>query len=309
MGSSSALKFIQKPFFSILIPTYNRLTLLKETLNSVFNQTFKGPYEVIVVDDGSQDGTWEFLKEFTKTKENLKIFRHPKNRGVAAARNSALSLAKGEYILFLDSDDLLVDYTLERALSTIETHEPRVIVASTYMEKNSKLKVKKLPDISDYEPTKRLRLFIDGHFSETIYFFKKDIFRNFQFIENLKVREDWVLKGKIWAIEKPVLIRNPLTIIRDHPNRLRKRFDLYLEATLLSVEYLFRELPPEFQSLKSYALSRAYMELGIKSFQSKNYSQAFEFYKKAIEIDRNIVKNFKFLKKMLKAYLFKILIK
>ncbi|MCX7874309.1 MAG: glycosyltransferase, partial [Caldimicrobium sp.] len=97
-----------RPYFSILIPTYNRLNFLKEALNSVFKQSFTGPYEVIVVDDGSQDGTWEFLENLAKTKDNLKILRHPENRGVASARNSALSLVKGEYILFLDSDDLLM---------------------------------------------------------------------------------------------------------------------------------------------------------------------------------------------------------
>ncbi|MDW8094450.1 MAG: glycosyltransferase [Caldimicrobium sp.] len=292
-----------RPYFSILIPTYNRLNFLKEALNSVFNQTFTGPYEVIVVDDGSQDGTWEFLENLAKTKDNLKILRHPENRGVASARNSALSLVKGEYLLFLDSDDLLMDYTLERALATIETNEPRVVVASTYIKKNSKLKVKKLLDISDYEPTKRLKLFLDGHFSDTIYFFRKDIFRKFRFSENLKVREDWVLKGKIWATEIPSLIKNPLAIIKDHTDRLRKRYDLYLEATLLSVEYLFRELPAEFQSLKNYALSRAYIELGIKAFQGKNFIQAFEFYRKALERDPKIIKNFRFLKKFLKTYL------
>ncbi|MCX7873906.1 MAG: glycosyltransferase, partial [Caldimicrobium sp.] len=296
-----------RPYFSILIPTYNRLNFLKEALNSVFNQTFTGPYEVIVVDDGSQDGTWEFLENLAKTKDNLKILRHPENRGVASARNSALSLVKGEYILFLDSDDLLMDYTLERALATIETNEPRVVVASTYIKKNSKLKVKKLLDISDYEPTKRLKLFLDGHFSDTIYFFRKDIFRKFRFSENLKVREDWVLKGNIWATEIPAQIKNPLAIIKDHTDRLRKRYDLYLEATVLSVEYLFRELPAEFQSLKNYALSRAYIELGIKAFQGKNFIQAFEFYKKALERDPKIIKNFRFLKKFLKTYLLKTL--
>lgn len=296
-----------RPYFSILIPTYNRLNFLKEALNSVFNQTFTGPYEVIVVDDGSQDGTWEFLENLAKTKDNLKILRHPENRGVASARNSALSLVKGEYLLFLDSDDLLMDYTLERALSTIEINEPRVVVASTYIKKNSKLKVKKLPHISDYEPTKRLKLFLDGNFSDTIYFLRKDIFRKFRFSENLKVREDWVLKGKIWATEIPSLIKNPLAIIKDHTDRLRKRYDLYLEATLLSVEYLFRELPSEFQSLKNYALSRAYIELGIKAFQGKNFIQAFEFYKKALERDPKIIKNFRFLKKFLKTYLLKTL--
>ncbi|MCS7063711.1 MAG: glycosyltransferase [Methylacidiphilales bacterium] len=97
------------PLFSVIIPTYNRELFLKETLQSVFRQTFPD-FEVIVVDDGSTDNTWTYL-------QNLKhkiIFLRQKNKGPGAARNLGALHASGKYLAFLDSDDLWFPYTLEK---------------------------------------------------------------------------------------------------------------------------------------------------------------------------------------------------
>jgi len=91
-----------RPMFSVIIPTYNRLTLCKETLTSVLEQSFKD-YEVFVIDDGSTDGTQEYFSTFTHP--NLKyVFQE--NAGVSTARNLGISHSTGEYICYLDSDDI-----------------------------------------------------------------------------------------------------------------------------------------------------------------------------------------------------------
>ncbi len=93
---------------SIIIPTYNRASLLREAIQSVFNQDYfkvcepGKAYELIVVDDGSSDDTELLAKDLG---DRLFFVRQP-HRGVSAARNAGLDLAKGEYIAFLDSDDL-----------------------------------------------------------------------------------------------------------------------------------------------------------------------------------------------------------
>ncbi len=95
-------------FFSVIIPTFNRLPLLKEALNSVWRQTFSD-YEVIVIDDGSTDGTAEYLQSRC---ERMRFFRQT-NKGPGAARNLGVSNARGEYLAFLDSDDLWFPWTLD----------------------------------------------------------------------------------------------------------------------------------------------------------------------------------------------------
>ncbi len=88
------------PFFSVIIPAYNRAAMLERALSSVFSQDFSD-YELIVVDDGSTDGTPEML---TMYRDDITIIRQ-QNRGVSAARNAGLRHARAPWILFLDSDD------------------------------------------------------------------------------------------------------------------------------------------------------------------------------------------------------------
>ncbi len=91
----------KSPFFSIIIPAYNRGKLLKIALNSVFAQTFSD-YEVIIVDDGSTDGTKEIVS--AAKRKNLS-YVYQENQGPAAARNRGLKAARGRFVCFLDSDD------------------------------------------------------------------------------------------------------------------------------------------------------------------------------------------------------------
>jgi len=92
------------PKVSVIIPTYNRLPMLKEAVDSVLAQDFED-MELTVVDDGSTDGTAEEIKRYGG---RVKLLQHSVNKGVSAARNKGILHAKGKYIAFLDSDDLWV---------------------------------------------------------------------------------------------------------------------------------------------------------------------------------------------------------
>jgi glycosyltransferase involved in cell wall biosynthesis len=92
------------PLVSVVIPTYNRRELLKETIQSVLDQSY-APIEIIVIDDGSTDGTEEAFAELANSGRIQYVTQA--NGGVAAARNRGLQLARGEFICFLDADDLL----------------------------------------------------------------------------------------------------------------------------------------------------------------------------------------------------------
>lgn len=115
------------PYFSIVIPTFNRAPLLEETLASVAGQRF-GDYELLVVDDGSTDGTAELL---ARPNPRLRALRQP-NQGAGAARNLGIARARGRYIVFLDSDDLWFPWTLERYAEAIARHRgPALVMASS----------------------------------------------------------------------------------------------------------------------------------------------------------------------------------
>ncbi len=96
---------------SVIIPMYNIEDYIGETLESVFRQTQK-EIEIIVVDDGSTDGSLEIVKNYQKEHNNL-IIVCQENKKLGAARNAGMDIAKGECIYFLDSDDLIEKNTLE----------------------------------------------------------------------------------------------------------------------------------------------------------------------------------------------------
>ncbi|MBB4522297.1 glycosyltransferase family 2 protein [Rhizobium leguminosarum] len=106
------------PAISVIIPTYNRSSFIGEAIDSVLRQTF-GDFELIVIDDGSTDGTGEIVRGF---EDNRLLFIQQKNAGRSAARNRAIEIARGRYIAFLDSDDTYLQDKLERQVEFMEKH-------------------------------------------------------------------------------------------------------------------------------------------------------------------------------------------
>lgn len=115
-----------KPEVSVVIPAYNAEKYLAETIRSVLDQTYNS-YEVIVVDDGSSDGTLEVARSFDS---RIKALTKP-NGGPASARNLAIRNSRGAYIAFLDSDDLWTPDKLERQVALLENNPA---VGLTYSE-------------------------------------------------------------------------------------------------------------------------------------------------------------------------------
>ena len=97
---------------SIIIPAYNAALTIKKTIESVLNQDYHN-FELIIVDDGSMDNTFEACKTFAEKDSRVRIF-HQENAGVTAARKSGVAKSNGEWIMFVDADDLLAKNTLTR---------------------------------------------------------------------------------------------------------------------------------------------------------------------------------------------------
>lgn len=103
----------EKPFFSIVIPVYNREKEIRRALNSCLTQTYTD-LEVIVVDDASLDKTVVAAEEVAAADRRVRLYRHPQNKGVCPARNTGIDHCRGEWVLFLDSDDELLPGALHR---------------------------------------------------------------------------------------------------------------------------------------------------------------------------------------------------
>jgi glycosyltransferase involved in cell wall biosynthesis len=105
------------PAVSVILPTYNRAATLRRAAQSVLNQTYRD-LELIVVDDGSKDGSAEVIAALAD--HRVRFVQHPENQGGSAARNTGLRLARGRYVAFQDSDDVWVDEKLARQVAHME---------------------------------------------------------------------------------------------------------------------------------------------------------------------------------------------
>ena len=171
---------------SIITPLYNAEKYIEETINSVFNQTYKN-WEMIIVDDCSNDNSFAIAKRFEATDSRIKVFSLTTNGGSAVARNYALKQAKGNYITFLDADDLLDKNYLDSQLKFIdETNAAVVSAAYRRMAKNS-ITDFYVPEYVDY------KLLLKGNpISCLSTMYNKEIVGERYFPEDLRKCEDYV---------------------------------------------------------------------------------------------------------------------
>jgi glycosyltransferase involved in cell wall biosynthesis len=115
---------------SVVIPCYNQAHFLPDAVESVLSQSYRD-FEVIVVDDGSQDDTQEVASAYVAKDPRVRLIRQ-QNRGLAGARNRGLAESRGEYVVFLDSDDLLLEEALEVGVRELESHPQCAFVSGQY---------------------------------------------------------------------------------------------------------------------------------------------------------------------------------
>lgn len=133
------------PKLSIIIPAYNVEAFLPQCLNSIFSQDY-ADYEVLCVDDGSTDGTPELLQSYAAEHPNLRVLTQS-NQGMSTARNYGLKEAKGEYVLFVDSDDWLCEGALSILAAAFDNEDVVCFNAKKYIEKTDEYKDNHSPSI------------------------------------------------------------------------------------------------------------------------------------------------------------------
>lgn len=130
------------PFLSVILPTYNRRYCIEKMIDSVLMQSFKD-FELIVIDDGSTDMTIEILEK-TYHDDRIRLVRKEKG-GVSSARNAGISLAKGEWITFVDSDDYLLDGFFEDIYHNLAENNYEILVYGGYSINEGEEELKEVP--------------------------------------------------------------------------------------------------------------------------------------------------------------------
>lgn len=201
------------PFFSVIIPTYNRATLINGAIDSVLAQKFTD-FELIIVDDGSTDNTREVINTYTDERIQY-IYQENGERG--KARNTGVKNAKGKYVFFLDSDDLIYPDHLQHAHEKIKALDYPVFFHIRYGElyPDGRFEVKTLSQTHLQKDILRQNKFACQ------FFLMRETALQFPFSENrdLKIGEDWEVVLKIAVRHKLHFSNEPLGAIVHHGNR------------------------------------------------------------------------------------------
>jgi len=204
------------PKISVLMPVYNCMRFIEESINSILNQTFRD-YEFIIIDDCSSDGTFEYIQSLYDPR--IRIIRKTQRTGITVSLNMGLDVAKGEYIARMDGDDISVPNRFERQVAFMDEN-PEVVACGGGYEAIGIPDIKYVPNSSNDDII--LDLFSFSCIAHPTVFLRSIILKNnnIRYDLNYEPAEDY----KMWTIlseyGKLANIKDVLLYYRLHPNQI-----------------------------------------------------------------------------------------
>lgn len=297
------------PLISVVIPVYNGEKTIQETIESVTNQTFRD-FELIVIDDGSQDSTLNIVKRIPDSR--LKVFSFP-NAGLAASRNRGIKLACGDYISFIDADDLWTPDKLEAQLQALQTH-PQAAVAYSWTD---------CIDESGQFSRRGNHITIQGNVYAQLLL--TDFIENgsnllirsqaFEMVgyfdESLPAAEDWDMWLRLAANYEFVVVPSPQVLYRLSATSMSANVVRQEAACLRVIEQAFAQAPDSLQQLKKPSLANLYKYLTFKVLEGHPEPQAGQiamvFLRKLLRYEPHLWRKGVTLKVLLKSNLLTLL--
>lgn len=288
------------PFFSVVIPAYNRVSFLEETIGSVLRQDFED-FEIILIDDGSLDNTKIFIQE--KYGENRKVkYRYKENGERGAARNLGIKLSSGEFIIFLDSDDFMHTHYLSTLYAYIlKFPECNLFATKFNFKRNGKIRShQELHSVK--EDFYGIELVLKGNPLACNFCVKNDFKEVSFFVEDrdLSIMEDWLFllqnlqKFRLYLIDKITLSMN------DHDERsMRQNYLEVISRRLNALTWIGKHLALKERELKELR-AHSYYFCSVHYFIGRDLKGAETFLIKAV---RETGWNFNFFKHYVKLNL------
>jgi glycosyltransferase involved in cell wall biosynthesis len=297
------------PTISIIIPAYNTEHTIIETITSVQRQTFSD-FEIIVINDGSTDGTLEVIK--TIKEPRLKVFSY-ENCGVSSARNHGISQAKGEFIAFLDADDLWTPDKLELQLAALQK-KPEIGVAYSWIyNMGEKGEFFQVGHQVFFEGNVLAELLISNFLANgsNPLIRKQAIESVGKFDSTLTYGEDWEFYLRLAVHWSFVVVPKPQILYRQSSSAATTKVEVMEERLILLTEKLFQVAPQELQYLKKQSLANTYQYLAgmylarVNDFNS--VKQASKKLKMAIGLYPKILLNRITLRYVMKCLIMQLL--
>lgn len=267
-------KEARSPLVSVVVPVYNVERYLRECLDSVLAQTYAN-IEVILVDDGSGDSSGDICRGYAEKDPRFRVYSKP-NGGASSARNYGLDKASGDYIYFLDSDDMLVPDAVGKMVAlALETGADLVFFEARTLDENGGLTTGQYDYHRQYAPGAPYKMMEEMaehkefHVGTPLYFTKKELFdkHRLRFREGI-ISEDMIMAYKVFSLaERGAHIHEYLYVRRSRPDSVTT--SALTEKNYVSAAAVYREvtaflktLPPEKQTT-GHVVRCASLVLGV----------------------------------------------
>lgn len=252
------------PTVSVVVGAYNAERWIEETIRSVLRQSYRA-YELIVVDDGSTDGTADVARRFG---EEVRVIRKA-NGGSASARNAGIRASSGKYVAFLDADDLWCPRKLESQIAALETAAAAWGYSdAVFFDSSTGTSLYRASQLHELHAGDVLRALVLGNFILTpTVIVRRDVFEVVGlFDETHRISEDWDLWLRVAARHAAVCLRRPLVRVRQHPQRKTEAMDLgeALRSRLALVSRAVRDHPQQLAPLYGRAVANVCVGIGRK---------------------------------------------
>lgn len=215
------------PKISIIIPTYNRKIMLQRAVQSVLAQEYKN-WELVIIDDGSTDGTRQYIKKLDHDKI---LYKFQENKGRSSARNLGIDISNGSYICFLDSDDELLSNYLDAFRILIKDNEEGIYLAGVRLQSGVEYKTY-LPQI---ERKKHLLQCLEGTFNLMPFCFCKSTIKNEPFQSDLYYGEDF-------HFLIPLIIKHNIHVVEDSTSIVHQHAERTINKVFLKIEQSYAQL-------------------------------------------------------------------
>jgi len=264
---------------SVIVPCYNQAHFLSETLDSMVNQTYSN-WECIIVNDGSTDNTEEVALSYVERDKRF-IYYRQENRGLSSARNAGLNMAKGSFIQFLDSDDILLQSKLEKQINIMVDNSYDICVCKYKLfskDKNRPFSTE--ISVKDYNFSLDGFLYswnVDFVFPPVCYFVRKDFLKEKEifFNKKLKAWEDWFFLLQMTLNKANFFVINEeLALYRRHVNNMTNNID-FMSENLIKATFAVHEILPEdikedyVRKINIFLLHTLKDLIGVKQMQLK----------------------------------------
>lgn len=269
---------------SVIIPAYNQSRYLGDAIQSVLNQTCSD-FEIIVVDDGSTDDTGRVAHQFDPA---IVHYFYQENAGLSAARNTGIRNASGEFITYLDSDDLFAPRKLELLVGEFERNPQMGFVAGQAIlidENGSPLdRIFDTPvppepsDLLYWNPFHVCSVMVRREWQQKAGYFD----------ESLRAYEDWDMWLRLARLGCPMgWVPEPVSMYRFHTAQMTRDRQRMTTATFAVLEKTFQDpdLPAAWKQKKDRAYSNAYLRSAIQAYRTGDYQDAQADLAQAVALD------------------------